>query len=117
MATFGEWNIMAFSNLDLKSYEGDFINRGAGQHGGFVNWKHKNLSIQARYNFFHHAYVEKSASLNSFSCRSANDGPRHGLTLMLTYFFSHGKTRYHEGKLINNMDTNTGLSDYNTSKK
>ncbi len=114
--SFKGWYMAVFSNVHLKSYNGDFIDRAAGQHGALVNWKYKTFSIQARYNYYHHAALSRSAVLDRFRYRNVEDGRRNSLLFIISYYFSHGKARNHDNKILNNYDSNTGLSDYNTVK-
>ncbi len=115
-ATFPHWDFGAYTNCHTKSYEGDFIIRGAGQHGAYVNWKYKGFTASIRYHYMQYSVIDRFGKLNNFQYRHTRDFTKNDITLTLTYFISKGKTRRHDDKIINNSDNTTGLSDYNSTR-
>lgn len=105
-------------NSPTKEYDGDLLIRGSLQYAAVFQYKWKDWSFGAQYNYLgHNDYT--IAELPDFRYYKNKDWrPLHHLTrITATYTFSVGRARRHDSKLINESSDNTGLGKFNKPQK
>lgn len=113
----GDWTVVASANSPNKNRRGDLLTRGSEQYSVEVQYKYRDWSFGARWNYFsHNEYTKGNA--DGFSYIEQKDwNPLHNLIrINVTWRFSKGKARKHAQKTLNNSSNDTGLVDDNTSK-
>lgn len=115
-ASFNNLQIIFNINSPTKEYDGDLLSRGSLQYAGTVQYKFGNWSVGAKYNYSgHNNYTV--ADLPIFRYYENKDWRplHHMVRLTATYTFSVGKSRRHDGKILNESSkNNTGLGKFNT---
>lgn len=118
--TFSQNNmsLLLAINSPTKEYDGDLLVRGSLQYAAIFQYKWKNWSWGAMYNYS--GYNEYTiAELPEFKYYKNKDWrPLHHLTrITATYNFSVGRARRHDNKLINESSNNTGLREFDKPQK
>lgn len=118
--TFSQDNmsLLLAINSPTKEYDGDLLVRGSLQYAAIFQYKWKNWSWGAMYNYS--GYDEYTiAELPEFKYYKNKDWrPLHHLTrITATYNFSVGRARRHDSKLINESSSNTGLREFDKPQK
>lgn len=115
-ASFNNLSLIFNINSPTKEYDGDLLSRGSLQYAGTVQYKFGNWSVGAKYNYSgHNNYTV--ADLPIFRYYENKDWRplHHMVRLTATYTFSVGKSRRHDGKILNESSKdNTGLGKFNT---
>lgn len=115
-ASFNNLSLIFNINSPTKEYDGDLLSRGSLQYAGTVLYKFGNWSVGAKYNYSgHNNYTV--ADLPIFRYYENKDWKplHHMVRLTATYTFSIGKSRRHDGKILNESSkNNTGLGKFNT---
>ena len=104
-------------NSPTKVYDGDLLTRGSLQYAGTLQYKWKDWSFGAKYNYT--GYNDYTiAELPDFKYyKNRNWRPLHHLTCVtVTYTFSVGRARKHDNKIINESSDNTGLKKFDKPK-
>ena len=104
-------------NSPTKVYDGDLLTRGSLQYAGALQYKWRDWSFGAKYNYT--GYNDYTiAELPDFKYYKNRDWrPLHHLTsVTATYTFSVGRARKHDNKMINESSDNTGLKKFDKPK-
>lgn len=114
-ATFDKLVLISNINSPTKQYDGDLLTRGSLQYAATVQYKLGNWSFGAKYNYSGHDNYEL-ADLPAFRYYEYKDWKplQHMVRLTATYTFSIGKSRRHDGKLLNESSEDTGLGKFTT---
>lgn len=113
--SFGNFEASLHANSPTKDFDGDLITRGSMQCAAVLQYKVRNWSFGAKYNF--HGYDRTYAEIENFKLNEYSDWkPMHYLVrLSVTYSFSIGRSRNHGQKILNESSDDSGLNKYNTS--
>lgn len=117
VASFKNMSIGLYVNSPTKEYDGDLLSRGSLQYACTVQYKIKNWSIGAKYNYSGHNNYTSSV-LPSFRYYDGQDWkPLHNLVrLDVTYTFSVGRSRRHDNRMLNETSNDNGLGKFNIPK-
>ena len=116
--SYNNMSLILAINSPTKEYDGDLLTRGSLQYAAVFQYKWKDWSFGAQYNYSgHNDYT--IAELPDFRYYKNKDWrPLHHLTrITATYTFSVGRARRHDSKLINESSDNTGLGKFNKPQK
>lgn len=115
-ASFNNLQIIFNINSPTKEYDGDLLSRGSLQYAGTVQYKFGNWSVGAKYNYSgHNNYTVVDLPIFRYYENKDWRPLHHMVRLTATYTFSVGKSRRHDGKILNESSkNNTGLGKFNT---
>lgn len=99
------------ANSRTRGYAGDIIKSGSAQYDATVIYKYRNCSFGASYNYVvHNERTEGISNVMHFKEISNWKPFNYLVRLSFTYYFSKGKARSHDNRLINSNETDTGLN-------
>lgn len=110
-------SIMASANSPVKDRRGDLTIKSSAQYSFSFIYKYKAWSVGMRWNYAGKGEMTKG-SVPGFQYRQESTWKpmRNMFSLTATWSFSHGRSRQHPGKSLNNSYSDDGLTPYNKPK-
>ena len=110
-------SIMASANSPVKDRRGDLTVKSSAQYSFSFIYKYKAWSVGMRWNYAGKGEITKG-SIPGFQYREESTWKpmRNMFSLTATWSFSHGRSRQHPSKSLNNSYSDNGLTKFNEPK-
>lgn len=116
--TFNNLAVIFHINSPTKKYDGDLLSRGSLQYAGKFQYKLGNWSVGSMYNYSgHNNYTVADLPVFRYYKNKDSKPLHHMVRLTATYTFSVGRSRRHDGKVLNeSIEGNTDLGKFNKAE-
>lgn len=113
-----DWELSFAANSPTKRYDGDLYIYGSPQYAVITQYKYRNWSFGARYNYSGHNDMKRSNSpAFKYQIIEDNKQARETVCLTATYSFSVGRSRQHSNPILYELyesSNDNGLNQYNS---
>lgn len=112
---YKDWELSLAANSPTKRFDGDLYRYGSPQYAVIAQYKYRNWSFGARYNYSGHNDMTRSNS-PVFKYQTVADWKtsRETVCLTATYSFSIGRSRQHSSPVLYESSNDNGLNRYNS---
>ena len=117
-ATVGKFTFLLAANSPTRYFDGDLTTDGSAQYSATVQYKIRNWSFGAKFNYLGHNDRIYGEAGDFRMLENSDWRPLHSMVrLSATYSFSIGKSRSHGYKMLYESSNDNGLNQYNTPTK
>ncbi len=112
---YKDWELSLAANSPTKRFDGDLYLYGSPQYAVIAQYKYRNWSFGAKYNYSGHNDMTRSNS-PAFKYQIVEDSKqwRETVCLTATYSFSIGRSRQHSNPILYESSNDNGLNQYNS---